>query len=334
MEKIAFITKNTYIYWSSIILALAVLTAICFFAALYLRKNGNVLSLCLMVSISSVLSVLLARLVHWYCRADAYESLKAALLDHSWGGYALMGVFAACLLTACLLRLLRIEKNLPQLLDCLALGGGAGIAVGRFASLFNTSDRGLILPDGVDFPFAAPVTNAVSGLVENRLATFMLQSMATALIVVVLLVCMIWLGRKNILRDGDICLLFLNAYGACQIIFDSTRYDSLFLRSNGFVSIVQILGLVGVVIPFILLSVRMVKNGGLRTYHFVLWVALAAMLGGAGYMEYYVQRHGDQAGFAYSVMGSCLVGAVAVTAVCYWLGVRKPKTVPEEAPAE
>ena len=330
MEKIAFITRGTYIYWSSIILALAVLAAVCFFAAVYLKKGGSVLTLCVMIPVSAVLSLLLSRLIHWYCRADAYESLQAALTDHSWGGYALMGVFIACILTACVLRLLRIEKNLPRLLDCLALAGGAGIAVGRFASVFNTSDRGLILPDSVGFPFASAVANAVSGVVENRLATFMLQSMVTALIVVVLAVYMFRCEKKQKpLREGDICLLFLNAYGASQVIFDSTRYDSLFLRSNGFVSIVQILGAVSLAVAVIIFSVRMVKNGGLKKYHFAIWVALAALLGGAGYMEYYVQRHGDQAAFAYSIMGTCLVGIVAVTVLVRYLAIRQPKTEAE-----
>ena len=330
MEKIAFIAQGTYVYWSSIILALAALSTICLFGALYFGKGGSGLPFCLMVPVSAVLSLLLARLIHWYCRTDAYESLRAALLDHSWGGYALMGVFAACLLTACLLRLLRIERNLPRLLDCLAVSGGAGIAVGRLASVFNTSDRGLILPDSVGFPFASAVANAVSGVVENRLATFMLQSMVTALIVVILAVYMFRCEKKQKpLRDGDICLLFLNAYGASQVIFDSTRYDSLFLRSNGFVSIVQILGAVSLAVAVIIFSVRMVKNGGLKKCHFIIWVALAGLLGGAGYMEYYVQRHGDQAAFAYSIMGSCLAGIVAVTVFVRCLAIRPPK-VPAE----
>lgn len=330
MEKIAFIAQGAYVYWSSIILALAALSTICLFGALYFGKGGSGLSFCLMVPVSTVLSLLLARLIHWYCRTDAYESLRAALLDHSWGGYALMGVFAACLLTACLLRLLRIERNLPRLLDCLAVSGGAGIAVGRLASVFNTSDRGLILPDSVGFPFASSVANAVSGVMENRLATFMLQSMVTGVIVAALLGYMLWCRlRKKQLRDGDICMLFLIAYGASQIIFDSTRYDSLFLRSNGFVSIVQILGLVAVVIPFVIFSVRMVKNGGLKIWHFGIWVALLALVGGAGYMEYYVQRHGDQAGFAYCVMGSCLAGVVAVSVLVRYFSVRVPKTEAE-----
>lgn len=335
MEKIAFISGGTYIYWSSIILALAVLTAICFFGALHLGKGGSMLTMCLMVPVSMILSVLLARLVHWYCRTDAYESLQAALLDHSWGGYALMGVFFGCILTACVLRLLRIEKNLPRLMDCLALSGGIGIAVGRFASIFNTSDRGLVLPEGAGFPFASPVTDAVSGVVQNRLATFMLQSMVTGAIVALLLVYMAVCGlRKKKIADGDICLLFLSAYGASQIIFDSTRYDSLFLRSNGFVSIVQILGLVAVVVAVIIFSVRMVKNGGLKVYHFVLWVLLAGLLGGAGYMEYYVQRHGDQAAFAYTVMGSCLLAVVIVSVLVRYLGIREPKKADEPQNAE
>ena len=78
-------------------------------------------------------------------------------------------------------------RNLPQMLDCMAVGGGMGIAVGRLASLFNASDRGMVLPDSVGLPFAFPVTNAVSGAVENRLATFMLQSIFAAAIVILLL---------------------------------------------------------------------------------------------------------------------------------------------------
>lgn len=326
MEKIAFIGKTTYIYWSSIVLALAALAAICLFAALYLKRSGNGLCLSIFVPVASALSVVMARLVHWYCQADAYPNLQSALTDYSWGGYALMGVFAACLLTACVLRLLRIEKNLPRLLDCLALAGGIGIAVGRLACAFNTSDRGLILPEEVGFPFAAAVTNAVSDAVENRLATFMLQSMTTALLVVVLLAYLLCCKlRRKTVGDGEVCLLFFNAYGASQVIFDSTRYDSLFLRSNGFVSIVQILGAVSLAVAVVIFSVRLVKRHGLKIYDFALWVAVLALLGGAGYMEYYVQRHGDQAAFAYGIMGGCLVGIILVTNVIRFLANREPK---------
>ena len=41
MEKIAFISGGTVVYWSSIILALAAAAAALAFLALYLGKSGN-----------------------------------------------------------------------------------------------------------------------------------------------------------------------------------------------------------------------------------------------------------------------------------------------------
>ena len=324
MEKIAFISGGTFIYYSSLIIGLAVLTAIGAFVALYLKKSENALATGLMIPLCIVTSLVLSRLVHWYCRADSYASFTAAMTDYSWGGYALMGIFGACLLCACLLRLLKISKNLPQMLDCMAIAGGAGVAVGRLASFYNTSDRGFIMDESVGLPFAYPVENPVSGLVEPRFATFLLQSIVTAIIVLALLGYMLYAHKKGRkIKDGDIFLLFLSAYGGSQVLFDSTRYDSLFMRSNGFISIVQILGAVALVLAIVLFSVRLVKNQGLKKRYFAIWAALAATLGVAGYMEYYVQRHGDQAVLAYSDMSACILVIIVLTVVIRYLAEQK-----------
>ena len=316
MEKVAFINGGTFVYWSSIILTIAVVAAIAFFAGIYLWKSKNGAALSLTVPVALLLSVAIARWVHWYCLTDSYSSLEAAMTDYTWGGYALMGAFAGCILTACLMRVIRVSRNLPEMLDCMCLAGGLGIAVGRLASMFNASDRGQIVAETVGLPFAYPVTNAVSGMPENRLATFMLQSISTGAIVALLLLYMLVCAlRRKKLRDGDVTLLFLLCYGACQIILDSTRYDSLFMRSNGFVSIVQILGLISLVLTIVLFSIRMVKARGFKWFYILFWVVLLALMGGGGYMEYYVQRHGDQAAFAYRNMGICLVGIVLITLV-------------------
>ena len=316
MERIAFISGGIFIYWSSIILALAALAAIAIFAAVYLGKNDDVVGVSVTVPLAMVASIVLSRLIHWYCRADAYDSMAAALTDYTQGGYALMGVFIACLTVAALLRLFRVVKNLRQMYDSMAIGAGVGIAVGRLASLFNASDRGMALPESVGFPFAFPVTNTVSGVVENRLATFMIQSGVVAAVVVLLVLYMLIskIARHKI-PDGDICLIFLLAYGASQIICDSTRYDSLFLRSNGFVSVVQILSLVAMVVPIVVFSVRAVMNMGLKWSHFVFWALILGMMGLGGYMEYYVQRHGNEAAFAYSLMAGALIAIVLLTLV-------------------
>ena len=330
MDRIAFIINETFLYWGPVILTLAVVTAICFFLAFYLRKSGNGLAAACLIPLAMVSSLYLSRWIHWYCSADSYASMKAALENLTVGNFALMGVFGATLLCAGLLRLLQICKNLPEMLDCLALGGAAGITIGRLASLFNASDRGMLMVNYTSLPFAYPVSNAVTGAVEYRLATFMFQAITTGIIFLVL--ALFWmLGQKNRkLKDGDTCLLFLLCYGACQILLDSTRYDSLFMRSNGFISIVQILGCVGVVLALVIFSVRMVKVMRFRAWFIALWVAIVGCLGGAGYMEYHVQRHGDQAAFAYTVMGSCLAGAVLLVVVIRLLAVIHERRNAEE----
>ena len=308
MDKIAFIIGETFLYWSSIILTLAAATAICMFLFLYLREENHGASAAVLVPLCIGASVLLARAVHWYCMANAYESFTAAMTTFTGGGYALMGVFAGCALVAGALRLAKIVTNLPMTFDCMAIAGGAGIAVGRLACLFTAADRGPVTENMRLFPFFYPVSNAVTGVVEWRFATFLVQSMVTGIIVAALLVFYLagQSGRYRKLKDGDAACLFLSFYGASQIVLDSTRYDSLFMRSNGFISIVQILGAAAVILPMVYFSVRLVKARGFRWWYVPVWIAFAGLAGGAGYMEYWVQRHGDQAVFSYSIMTACL----------------------------
>ncbi len=323
MERIAFIINETFLYWNTIILAFGVLAALCTFLCFYLQRRNQGISAAVLLPVAMVLSLIFARLVHWYCCANAYQSMEAALTNFSGGGYALMGVFAGCALAACLLRLLGIVRNLPFTFDCMALGGAMGIAVGRLACLYTAADRGQLLDPSIPFPWAYSVTNAVTGAVEWRLATFMLQAMVTGLIFLVILV--FHLSARKGRRDGDTACLFLCMYGASQVVLDSTRYDSLFLRSNGFISIVQILGAVALVGTVIYFSVRMVKGRGFHKWYIGLWLLYAACVGGAGFMEYWVQRHGDQAVFSYSVMSACLLTIVLLTCWIRTLGEKKKR---------
>ena len=311
MERIAFISGDTFIYWSSIVLALAAVTAAAIYAVFYLNKSRNFLATGLSILLTVAMALPMSRLVHWYCQHIQYPGFREAMTDYSTGGYALLGVFVACLVTAMLLRLIRVSSNLPQMLDCMAISGGVGIGIGRLAAVFNSSDRGMILPESVQFPFAASVANPVSGAQENRLATFMLQSALVAVIVAGLLAFMLVQKlRKKKIADGEVFFIFLLAYGASQALCDSMRYDKMFFRSNGFVGMVQIMGLLGMLIPIVLFSVRMVKGRGLKAWQFVIWTGILGLLGVAGYMEYFVQRNGHRAATAYSVMGASLLSVV------------------------
>lgn len=321
VERIAIISAGTFVYWHSIVLTLAALTAFLFFLAFYIGKCGNAVAGFGVIPLSIVLSLVFARFFHWYSRADSYDGFVSAMTDYSSGGYALMGVFAGCILAAALLRLIRLHKDLPQMLDCMAIAGCAGIAVGRLASFFNSSDRGQIIEGIQSLPFVYPVTNAVSGAVEYRLATFVIQSMVALVLFAVLAVFYCRGMKKGNLRSGDTFLIFLMCYGASQVVLDSTRYDSLFFRSNGFVSIVQVFSAVALGVVIGVFSHRMVKARGFKFWQVLLWIVIAAGIGCAGFMEYYVQRHGNEAVFAYSVMSGCLAGVIALTLLIRYLAV-------------
>lgn len=319
MDRIAFIIGESFIFWSPIILALAAFVAVCWFIGLHLSRSCNGIGTFMAVPLAFVFSMVLARLIHWYCRTDSYSSFEAAMTDYTSGGYALLGVVVGCILAACLLRLIRVVKALPQMLDCMAIAGAAGICIGRCNSFFNSADRGDILEGITTLPMVYPVTNSVTGAVEYRFATFVLQSAVAGVIFVMLL--LFWLLMKRKGKNGDTALMFALLYGASQAMFDSTRYDSLYLRSNGFVSLVQIAGAVGVVLALVWFSVRLCKSRGWHWWYIAPWVSALALLGGAGYMEYHVQRHGDQAQFAYTVMSGCLIGVILVGIVVYTFAV-------------
>lgn len=326
MDKIAYIAGEQVIYWNSIVLTLAAATAVFFFLAFYIGKCGNAVAAFVAVPMCIASGIVLARFVHWYSRADSYAGFGAAMTDYTSGGYALLGVFVGCLLTAALLRAVFLHRNLPEMLDCMAIAGLAGIAVGRLASFFNASDRGNILEKLHFLPFSWPVTNTVSGVTEYRLATFLLQS-AVALVLFVILAVFYIRGRNRGLRDGDACLIFLLVYGASQVVLDSTRYDSLFFRSNGFVSIVQVFAALALGFAIVMFSVRMVKARGFKFWMVPLWLVMAAFIGGAGFMEYYVQRRGNEAVFAYSVMTACLAVVIMLTLLVRSLAVREENRI-------
>lgn len=323
MDKLAVISGETFLYWNSIVYTLAAATAVCFFLAFYIGKCGNAVAGFAVVPMSIFLGLIAARFFHWYCQTDSYDSFMAAMTDYSSGGYALMGVFLGCFVAACLLRLIRLSRSLPEMLDCMAISGCAGIAVGRLASLFNSTDRGQVLANFRSLPIAYSVTNVVSGAVEYRLATFMLQSIVALLLFVGLSLFYIKGNKRGNLKNGDTSLIFVLIYGASQVVLDSTRYDSLFFRSNGFVSVVQVLGALGLGLAIFAFSRRMVKNWGLKFWQFLLWIPIAAGIGCGGFMEYYVQRHGNEAAFAYSVMSGCLVGVILLTLLIRYLAEKK-----------
>lgn len=315
MNQVAFILDNTTLYWYSIVLALAVTAGICFFMACCSHSGVRLPWAAASVLLAVFLSLVLSRLVFWYCRADSFRSLGQALTTPSSGSLALAGAFLGCGLAALVLG--RFAGGILKLLDCMSVAGSCAICLGRLGNFFTSADRGQILTEMTFLPWSYPVVNATSGELEYRLATFLFQSIIAGLLFIVLSYLFFSPRTRKYLSDGKLTLLFAMVYGASQVILDSTRYDSLYLRSNGFVSMVQILAAVALGVSIILCAIGAAKTKGLRKWMILVWVVIAGLFGGAGYMEYYVQRHGRLAFFAYDIMEHCLV-VILVLGICLW----------------
>lgn len=313
MGQIAWIIGHTYFYWNEVIRLLAVLAAVCVFLALYPKTDRRRVTAALWLPLAVLLSLVFSRVAHWYFRPEGYDGLYSAMTPMYPGDFALMGVFAGCILAGILLRLIMVAEDFPALMDDVCLSGCLGIAVGRLGSVFDTSDRGMLLPETIGFPWGAVVYNPVTGMPEYRLATFLLQSVTAGLLFAVLLAVCLWGRKKDRLKSGEVSLLFFLFYGASQVILDSTRYDALVLRSNGFLRPVQILGAAAMATVVVFYAVRLVQAGGWKKYHPFLWLLQLGCFGTAGYMEYYVQRHGNQALTAYSIMGAALAVLLVLT---------------------
>lgn len=314
MNRTALILDWVTLYWYSIVLALAAAAGICFFLACCSHARIEPVWAGASALLSVVFSLVLSRLVYWYCRPYSFADWKQALTVPASVCHALLGAFIGCLLAALLLG--KCSGGLLRLLDCMSTAGCGAIALGRLAFFFADGDRGRILPETTPFPWAYPIVNPSSGIPEYRLAVFFFQAVIAGALFLVLA----WLlfapraGRR--VKRGGITLLFLMVYSASQVILDSTRYDSLYLRSNGFVSLIQIISALTLAGTIAVCSLRAAK-GGVKKWMLAAWFLIPCLFGGAGYMEYFVQRHGKLAAIGYGAMSGCLAG-ILLLGVLLW----------------
>ena len=187
MDQIAFFFREHAVYWSSVLLLLAVCVSVFLFLSLYLGRSGKTSAAFGVMPLAVLLSFFFARLMHWYCFPESYSGFAAAMEDYSQGGFALVGAFAGCALAVGILSVLKLVPDPARMLDCMCLAGGAGIAIGRLTFFFNTGDRGWIMENIRSLPLASSVINVVSKATEYRFATFMLQALITGLLTLVLL---------------------------------------------------------------------------------------------------------------------------------------------------
>lgn len=338
MNNTAFIFNGLTISWSGIIIALAAICGVILFFSRAIKVPGMSTAAALTLPAAVILALVLGRAFHWYCRADEYTGLAQAFSDFSIGGFSLIGAAVGCFIASLAIRATGLCSDLGQLLDAAAPGAALTLCLGRLSFLFSYADRGkMLIQDAAmqHFPLASAVINSTSGATEWRFATFAFQAILCGIICIICLALGPLLdktekrnGRKS---HGACFIIFVLCWLFGEIVLDSTRYDALFLRSNGFVSFMQIFAAIVIVGIFTALSIQNVRMNRLNARHFIMWSLFLAGLGCAGYMEYYVQRHGDLYVFSYSIMALGLLLSLTCSLMMLAGTLRKKAVPPAEA---
>ena len=337
MNAIALYSGSTVLYWSALVIALGAAAWLLLSRALYVTDGGEGYVLWIWFPIAALLSVLFARFLHWYCHTEQYPGFFAAMTRYSSGGYCLPGLLLGAWLAAVLMKRFRFVASSARLLDALAPGAALSIALIRLSALFTNSCRGKLVitkPLFQRLPFGSGL-RTVSGVTEYRFATFFVEFLLL-LILTALLVRFFLCRRRRPMkfgpREGHVARMFLLGFSAIEAVLDSTRYDSSFLRSNGFVSLSQIVSGFCLLALLVYYSRRSVRANGRRVYHGLLWLGWLLGLAATGYLEYLVQRHGDWYLFCYSMM-TLSVALMALSVYAMYRTLCRPPRRGRKAPA-
>lgn len=318
MNPIAISTGSTVIYWSAVVIALGIAAGFALSYSLYISHGGRSAAMWLLLPLALLFSVPLCRAIHWYCHLEQYTSFIRAITDYSTGSYCLPGALLGVWLAALIVKKLGFERSIARLLDAFAPGAALAVAFIRLSALFNSSCRSKIAvttPALQHLPIASGVTNS-TGAVEYRFATFFVEFLLMLIAAAVLLEFFYRCRKRPMKRgssDGNTARYFLLLYSAIELLLDSTRNDSSFMKFNGFVSIVQMICAICIGALLIYYSRRSVKANGLGAKHWVIWAVWFIGLAGTGVSEYLVQRHGNWYLGCYAAMTvCCALMAVAV----------------------
>ena len=306
MNQIAFYIGARSIHWSAVIITMGLLCCLSFTIALYRQRSESLKAIAVYFPLATILSLLLARLIHWYFNTEIYGSLGAALTDFDLGSFSIPGVILGVWLAAWIVYRLGLCPNSGMLLDCAAPGLALLIAFVRLSALFNNTCRSRILIENPIFqmlPFAISNTDAAGNRVW-RLATFFLAFLAMLGVTLFLLRFYVKRSKRKMLppcpRSGNVWRMFLLYYGAVEIVVDSLRNDSPLMhfhllsslnQYSSFVSLAQVFAACTALYVLVFYSVRSIKANGFSYWHALSWLGFVLSLVGIGYLgEYKVQR--------------------------------------------
>ena len=295
MNSTALIIDNLEITWSAILIAFTIPAWFFYALSLYTTREGGkrTLSLFVFLPFGVLFSFLFCRILYWYSHQSRFENLWAAITTKDLDTFSILGIIPGILLACVLVHLIKLNKNVPEMLDALAPGTAFGIGFLYLTCRYHQSFLGRMLITNENLINLPIVSKAITsqGETEYRLAIYFFGFLAFFLIGI--LTTIFYLIHKT--KKGCTACAFLLLFSSAELVLESARYDAGYLPFNGFVSIIQIFAAVFLVAVLVYFLIRAIKRKGFKVGLVFLVVAELASLGATGYLEYLVQRHGDKA---------------------------------------
>ena len=281
----------------------------------------KIVSLIMYAGFSGVFAAFLGRLVHWYSHHESYDGLASAMSSFE-GSYHESGMVLGFFIASVMASFFVGKKFMKKMMSASATGTMLFMTLVSLVSLFNDADRGKTVITDLYYqrlPYSY-ITNISGGGTEYRTAVFFWKFIILAIVTVISFILF--------MRDRSALLTYV-CYFAAMALLDSARYDASFLRSNGFVSLMQIVAGVFLLITMITGLILSIRKGGFHLFHILFLCAFLIGIGLVGYMEYYVQRHGDLYIGCYLIMGAACISMVLSIWGIY-AGINKELPVKDE----
>lgn len=275
---------------------------------------------------AAALGSFFGRLIYWYSHYESYDGITGAFSSFE-GCFHEAGVVLGFTAAAALSSFYMGREFMKRMTGASSVGMMLFMTLMSLVSMFNDSDRGkAVITDLYHqrLPYSY-ITGISGGGTEYRTAVFFWKFILLGIITIISFV--LYIRNKS-------ALMTYVCYFSAMALLDSARYDASFLRSNGFVSLMQIVAAVFLLSAMITCLVLSLRKRRLHRFHLFLTLLFLMGIGLVGYMEYYVQRHGDLYIFCYTVMGMACISMV----VSIWImhesinkgrGRKKPVRKPE-----
>lgn len=318
LDPIFLLAGDTAVYWYGITIALAVAAGIgmACFARKIQKKNINHVLLASLLAMP--LALLGGRMYFAQFGASNFTSAQQAE-SLAYGGFglygAMIGAVAAVIITAFFLKC-----SVGELLDAMAPGFAAVIAIGRWGSVFSGENMGSIVSNESMQTLPLAVFSSDEGV--WRTALFFYESLVAAVICAVVTGLINNAKKNNRFHhtNGDAFLLFVICYSLIQGLFEEKRCDPLFFINNYVAKLQTVrvsfaLGALFAAIALAILLLRRMIREGIKLSNIAFCIACAALY--VGYFSEVLRISTDSTAVNTAIVAISAAGLIGVGVLNY-----------------